>query len=487
MRSGSTSVLLREIVAMKELLFVPAVAVATLVGAAHASDVVMDWNSMYLQGLRQGPFNGPGPMARTGALMHTAIFNAVNAIDQTHVSYGGFQQVAAPGTSKKAAVAYAAHRVLTQAYPQPGLVSQFDAQLSSSIAGLSEVERSLGQALGHAAADHIIAQRTNDGSSNFITYTPGTNPGDWRPTQAGDPVTPHWGNTTPWGLNSGSQFRPNRLSSYGTLSNFLASQEYADNYNDVKENGRVDRWTPADEEYQIAFFWGNDRGGTYHPPGHLNAITQTMAERQFAGLSEDDRISQSARLFGLLNLAMADAGVAAWDCKYNTELDLWRPITGIREADTDGNPLTISDPAWEPLNHVDPDGAGPMQADPFSPNFPAYMSGHATFGAAHSAIMREFFGGSDLIEGGLLEIGTDDPYVPGLTRTFSSWEAMARENGRSRVYLGVHWQIDADDGYTTGDSVGQWIFDNYLRAVPTPGAFATFAAAGVFGLRRRRN
>ena len=111
---------------------------------------------------------------------------------------------------------------------------------------------------------------------------------------------------------------------------------------------------------------------------------------------------------------------------------------------------------------MDPDGAGPRLADPFTPPFPAFISGHATFGAAQAAIMRNFFGRDKFAP---LTIGTDDPYVPGLTRTFTSWETMARENGRSRIYLGVHWQWDADDGYTAGTKLANYLFHHYLRPV----------------------
>lgn len=459
--------------------------VASICGAAGASSPISDWNEMYFQALREGPFAGPGSMARDGALMHTAIFNAVNAIDGTHVPYGGFTFAPAGETSKRAAVAYAAHQVMTTLYPQPDLVAQFDATLASNIAGLPEQARVAGQALGHASAQHILALRGGDGWDGDPAYTPGSDPGDWQPTQPGPAVHPHWGKVQPWGLQSGSQFRSTFLTDYGSKSAFLASPEYTAAFNDVKNNGGVDRWTPADEQYQIAFFWGNDRDGTYHPPGHHFEITQTFLDRELAGLSEDERLSQEARTYAMLGVALADAAIASWDTKFNTDFDLWRPITAIQAADTDGNPLTEADPNWEPLNHVDPDGPGPMQPDPFSPQFPAFVSGHATFGAAHSAVMELLFGG-DEITGGPLEIGTDDPYVVGLTRTFEKWSDMALENGRSRVYLGVHWQFDADEAYIMGSQVGDWIFRNYFQVIPAPGATTALVLAGLLAARRRR-
>lgn len=436
---------------------------------ALQADVITDWNDQLLSAIRQVPA-GPPSMARSGAMVMTSMYNAVNAVDQTHQSYGGFNVLGAPETSREAAAAQAAHDVMAHLYPS--LSGQWATQLTTSLAAIPNgPTKDAGVLLGKASASHMIALRANDGVQSPNNYVAGMNPGDYLNPNGGDPnfaVEPNAGNYTPWGMTSGSQFRPSRLTDYGTMANLLASQEYADVLNDVKVNGRIDRWTPTDEEYQIAFFWANDRNGTYKPPGHLNEITQTMANREFASLSADERLSKNARLFALLNIALADSGVAAWDAKYNTDFDLWRPITGIRNAALDGNPNTTADPTWEPLNHVDPDGMGPLSADPFTPPFPAYISGHGTFGAAHAAVMRSFFGSSDVIQGGSLTIGTDDPYVAGLTRAFTSWESMARENGRSRIYLGVHWQFDADDAYVVGTGLGNWVFDHYLLPVPEP-------------------
>jgi hypothetical protein len=470
---------------MRSLSFVAVV--AALAGSSHAS-VITDWNSLLMNAIRQEPA-GPPTMARGGAMVMSAMYNAVNAVDQTHFAYGGFNVVAAPDTSREAAAAQAAHDVMQNLYPSLG--AQWTSALGTSLAATPDSpQKSAGILLGQQSASHCMALRSGDGTEIPPTYTAGPNPGDYRNPNPGDPnfaVDPLAGNFAQWGMTSGDQFRPTRLTDFGSMANLLASPEYTAQLNDVKANGRIDSWTPADEEYQIAFFWANDRNGTYKPPGHLNEITQTIANRQFAGLPADERLSKEARLFALVNMALADAGVAAWDAKFNTPIDLWRPIDGIRNADLDGNPDTISDPAWEPLNHVDPDGpGGPMLADPFTPPFPAYISGHATFGAAHAAIMREFFGDSDLIEGGDLTIGSEDPYNNGITRTFSSWEDMARENGRSRVFLGVHWQWDADDAYITGNSLGQWMFDNYLQPVPAPGALALLVPGVALAARRRR-
>lgn len=442
---------------------------ASMSGVAAGQTVIERFNDVYLDAIRNeapgalSANGGPGPIARAGAMMHVAMYNAVNAVDRTHRPYGQFSFPGAEGASREVAAAVAGHRVITQLYAHNATDIAAGYALLEVLNSVPDGAAKLdGLALGLAAGQHIIDLRATDGWDNLESYESGSEPGDWVLTQPGSPVHPHWGAVEPWGMTSGTQFRPDRLANYGTMSNFLASQEYADNLNDVKENGHIDKWTPADEPYQIAFFWGNDRYGTYKPPGHLNHITREFIDREWEGMDPAQRLSESARLFAALNAAMADAGVAAWDCKYKSEFDLWRPITGVQQADTDGNALTEADPTWEPLNHVDPDGVGPLAADPFSPNFPAYMSGHATFGAAHAAVMREYFG-SDTFEP--MAFSTDDPYVPGLKRTFDSWTDMALENGLSRIYLGVHWQIDADDGFAMGSALGEWLFDSRFRPI----------------------
>ena len=147
---------------------------------------------------------------------------------------------------------------------------------------------------------------------------------------------------------------------------------------------------------------------------------------------------------------MGDAGVVAWDCKYDTKIDLWRPITAIREADTDGNPHTHADPTWEPLN-------------PFSPPFPAYISGHATFSAAHAAVMADFFGTDNVT----FTIDSEDPFYHLLPehplRTFHSFAAAAWENAESRLYLGVHYRFDATDGNAAGTALGHWVSAHMLQ------------------------
>jgi hypothetical protein len=442
--------------------------------APASADPVIDWNLMLRDATRasSGFDAAPGPVARSGALLHAAIFDAVNAVDRTHTA-AMVDMKAAAGTNKFAAAAAAGHATLSALYgSNASLQAQFDALYTSQLAGIAPgAGRDAGVALGQSIASTILSNRAGDGFDAPFSYTESSAPGQWRSNYApGEPAWgPQWGDVTPWVMSSGDQFRPGPPPS-------LTSQEYTDAWNEVYHKGRATGSTRTAEETEIAWFWGNDRDGTMKPPGHVNRIAEIIATDRFAGLSDGDRLSESARLFALLNVGMLDASVAAWDSKYNTDVDLWRPIAGIREADTDGNIDTVSDPTWEPLSHA---GFG---GDPFTPPFPSYVSGHATFGAVGSSLIAQFFGTDDIS----FTLDTDDVDALGAERSFDSLSEAAWENAISRVYLGVHWRFDAVAGHELGYDIGEYIFGNFLHVIPGPGAGGLFVAAGVMGARRRR-
>ncbi|WP_373529851.1 spondin domain-containing protein [Nostoc sp.] len=432
------------------------------------SDQVINWNNVYLQAIR---LNGgaPGPIARTGAMLHAAIYDAVNSIEKTHKPY--LEIIPAnPGADKEAAAVYAAYTVLTSdiVYPNANFPkskdknnSFFDAERKKAIEELEASGVSLqsigdGKELGIAAAQAIIQNRQADGYNDNTPYTPGNQPGDWRPTGSGAPVTPNWGKVKPFSKTEIERFRPTRPAGFKTKQALLASVEYAAQVNEVKRLGFANSSDRTQEQTDIALFWANDLDGTYKPPGQLYAITQIVSKLR--GLS----FSQNARLFALVGLALGDAGILAWDAKYDTDLDLWRPESAIQLADTDGNPGTIADPTWRPLSPN-------LDGTRFSPPFPAYVSGHATFGAIHAGILRNFFGTDNVT----FTATSEDPAARGnngirITRTFNSFSSAALENGRSRIYLGVHYQWDADAAYVSGTKLADFVSENFLT--PTSSA-----------------
>jgi len=416
------------------------------------ADEITRWNAVLLNVIKDKAVGGPpGPIARGAAMMHAAMYDAVNSIaPATHKPYC-VSVPAAATASIEAAIAYAARDTIVSVPAFAGGIAKFEAQLTKVINGLAPgADVDGGEAVGRACAAAMIAKRVGDLADDSSPYTPGSQPGDWRPNPPAAAASPNWPKVKPFCMPSGQSFRPTRPGGYASKTAMLQSKEYAAQFNEVKLLGKDRPVSAADETTQIAFFWANDLDGTYKPPGQLFEITRIVSEQR--GLT----LVENARLFALVALGMGDAGIVAWDAKYDTNLDLWRPDTAIHLANTDGNLLTTREAGWTPLLK-DPD-----TGKHFTPPFPAYISGHATFGGVHAAIMRRFFGTDNVS----FTATTDDPNLPtGTTRTFNSFTQAALENARSRVYLGVHFQWDGDHGYHSGTALGEYIFDNVLTAI----------------------
>ena len=189
-----------------------------------------------------------------------------------------------------------------------------------------------------------------------------------------------------------------------------------------------------------------------------NQIAETLA------VQEGNTVIQNARFFALINIAMADAGIACWDGKF--DFNFWRPVTAIRAGDTDGNPNTIADPTWTPLGAPADNGSGTN----FTPPFPAYASGHATFGGALFRMMADFFGTNDISftlhsdEFNGITKDQNGMVRPVVTRSFTSFSQAAEENGQSRIYLGIHWSFDKIQGIKQGTEIADYIFAHFLRS-----------------------
>jgi len=330
---------------------------------------------------------------------------------------------------------------LSEVYPSQQEL--LDDALATSLARVKNGRREdAGVALGISVADAILASRANDGSAIDPAYVPGTDPGDWQPAPPtlGGALGPGWGSVEPFAIESGAQFRPPPVPA-------MDSDAYTHAFDEVKSLGEKDSASRTAEQTEIGLFWAYDRPGTGTPPVLYNQIVQTIAKQKH------NTTLENARLFALANLAQADAGIAAWDCKYVE--NFWRPITGIRAGDADGNDFTDGDADWKPL------GAPGNGADipDFTPPFPAYVSGHATFGAAVFQVLRDFYGTDDVA----FTIGSDE--LPGVTRSFDSFSQASEENGISRIYLGIHWSFDNTAGQELGRDVAEYTFDKMLRPV----------------------
>nr|MBA3525107.1 vanadium-dependent haloperoxidase [Geodermatophilaceae bacterium] len=281
-------------------------------------------------------------------------------------------------------------------------------------------------------------------------YVASTRPGNWRPAAGATAATPNWGKTDPFTLNGDSPegwratFRPPIPAGASSTADLLRSAAYTAQFDEVKSLGRFDSAARTPDQTDIARFWANDLDGTSKPPGQLFGITKTVAVDH--GLD----VPATARLFALVAAAMADAAIVAWDAKYDTELDLWRPDTAIQLAALDGNKDTAADPLWQPLSQE-------YGGRRFSPPFPAFVSGHATFAAAHAGVMRAVFGDATTFEA-----TTEDPFYTGLPRNYATFSAAAEENALSRIYLGVHYRWDADFGMAAGYEVADRVMATLL-------------------------
>jgi hypothetical protein len=404
--------------------------------ALMAADVVIQWNNLLLDAFRTTSLNPP-LASRALAIVHLAVYDAVNAIDRTHKPYL-VSPVAPPKASIEAAAVGAAHRAMVSLFP--GLSATFDAALTANLATIPDgPSENAGLALGRSVADQILAHRANDGSVNTLPpFLGGTDPGDWRPTPPANApgLLPNYPNVTPFAMTSGSQFSPDGIPA-------LDSAEYAAALNEVKDLGSATSATRTADQTAIALFWANG-GGTSTPPGHLNRIAQIVAE------ARGTTLVQNARLFALLNLAEADAAISCWDTKFAT--NFWRPVTGIRLADTDGNDATAADPSWLPLI--------------VTPPFPSYSSGHSTFSGAAQAVLTSFFGTDNVT----FTLPSENPGVG--DRTFTSFSQASLESANSRLYGGIHWSFDNIDGLAQGNALGAYVFANFLR----PAALAPAAS-----------
>jgi len=440
---------------------------------SSVGDPVLHWNAIALQAVADdhtGTFGlteqgGPTRTARALAIMHAAIYDAVNSIDRSHEPYLTLVPVKGHGrVSIDAAVAEAAHAALVALYPAQRRV--FHEALRSHLAEIHNHHgKALGIVVGHLAARRLLRARRSDGSDDAMPYTPSPLPGRHRedPLNTGQGfLTPGWGKVAPFVIESGSQFR-------SPPPPALSSQEYTDAYNEVKIFGGDGVNTPTartPEQTLIGIYWaydGTKKLGT--PPRLYNQITRVVAEAM------GNTAVENARLFTLINLALADGGIACWETKYF--YDFWRPMLGIRESDLgtgptglgDGNPLTVGDATWTYLGAPASNGSG----DNFTPPFPAYPSGHAAFGAATFRMIALFYGTdeipftftSDEFNGVTTDnLGNVRPPSP---RSFFNLSQAAAENAQSRIYLGIHWQFDATEGIAMGSAVADYIFENALR------------------------
>ena len=395
---------------------------------AMQEEVILQWNRVLMETILT-PGQHPATImpVRSYAIMHAAMFDAVNSIDGSHTPY----LTDVPGSqnaSIQAAAAQAARDVLVGLYP--ARVAIFDAELAVSLQGIEESRAQQGIRVGQIVAEQILAVRATDGwNAPPPPFVLPATPGNWQPVAPANAAATftHYPSVLPFAITSPAQFAPGPPPS-------LTSAQYATDLNEVKEIGAVNSATRTAEQTQVAKLWANV--GT--PTNFLlvwNNVARTVSEAR--SLTTIER----ARLFALTNIALHDSLQVTFTSKFH--YGMWRPLTAIRRADEDGNANTVADPAWLSLIP--------------SPPYPSYAGNMAAIGTSQSTILSQFFGRDDI------SYQHTWAGAGGATRSYAGFSVMADEQARARVYGGIHFTFDNVAGQSVGRNVANYIFANVMR------------------------
>jgi PAP2 superfamily len=448
---------MRRAGALVPTLMVAGVLTAASGGSAQAQadgDAVTAWNANAGEAAIAAcisPNDDPLHESRLYAMMHLAIHDALNAIDRRSRPYAVDLQVN-PGASADAAVAAAARDVLVPVLAQ--LPSPFPQECID--AGIASVEadytaalgvipdgpaKTQGVDVGQAAAAVILALRAADGADTPLldfAYPQGTDPGEYRFTPGFSfAFAPGWADVTPFVLKDSSQFRPGPPYA-------VTSKKYTADFNEVKALGGDGVTTDSarsDEQTEIALFWVESS------PLQWNRIARTVSGTEGLDMWEN------ARLFGLLNMALADGYIGSFETKYH--YNYWRPVTAIQTAETDGNPNTSADPDWTPLVPTPP--------------IPDYDSAHSVEGGAAVGVLKRFFGTDDI---SFTTCSLTSPEGSTCTdaspvlRSYTSFTQAEEENGLSRILVGFHFRDAVETGIKHGEKIGERAVNLYLRPAP---------------------
>jgi hypothetical protein len=407
-----------------------------LTSAAPArADAVVDWNAIAAQAISTAiPAHPVAPSFLEIAMVQAAVYDAVESFDGRFQPY--HLRVQGAAGSPAAAVAKAAHDVLLFRLPEQA--ASLDMAYHDYLFDNALAENDPGVAVGQQAAANIIALRANDGSFPNPPpppFTGGTEPGVWRPTISylpGPPpslapmLAPWLATVTPFTLTSPSQFR-------GEPRPALTSCRYARDYNEVKALGGVVNSARTPEQTDLAYFYADNF-----------LVLWNQGVRDIA-VKHLNNIGDSARLFALVTLAMADASITCWDSKKHYVF--WRPVTAIQEGDNDGNPRTVGDLSWQPLTNTPP--------------YPDYTSGANAVNAAAARILALFFGTDHLT----FSLNSGNPNVIQKTRTYCRLSEETRDVVNARIYEGIHFRFADVAGRRQGRQVAKWAFKHFLRPV----------------------
>jgi membrane-associated phospholipid phosphatase len=385
---------------------------------------VLVWNKTLLTIVRTPSAQSPTlHSTRSFAILHVAMYDAVNHIAASFSPYLVRTSAEPPGASLSAAADQAAHDVLVALYPD--FQSKLDAQLQEELGEITDgPAKTTGIAVGAAVASEIVAFRANDGSSIVPPpFKAGKAPGDYQltPPNFAPADFRQWPDVTLFALARADEFRP-------APPPQLQSDEYVSAFNEVKSLGIAASTTRTADQTVIGKFWN----------GNIQDFWNEIAQTAAAGHHLD--LLQSARLFALLNISLADTAISFFEAKYT--YNFWRPVTAIRLAGEDNDPRTQPNPTWLPLStNTAPD--------------PSYPGAHSAISFAGAQVLRAYFGDRFTFD------VTSESLV-GVTRHFNSFTAAAEEAGLSRIYAGQHFRTDHNAGKLLGQQVAESVIDTML-------------------------
>ena len=390
---------------------------------AAAGNVITDWDEKAVSILQTGTVAPPPTAFRTMAILHVAMFDAVNSIEPRYKPYK-IRLSATPDTSKEAAAAAAAGAVLVKLVPDAA--ADVQSTLTAYLTTLPDGEaKSKGVELGQEVAAKIIEARANDGALAADAYRPKTRPGVYIPT----PITvgSQFPNMTPFGLASPSQFRAKPPPS-------LKSAEWARDYNEIKDLGAKNSAKRTAQQTEDARFW------LLVGPRAANSLPRQIV------IAKHMDVLDGARFMALVSVAAVDAIIAVFDAKYKYEF--WRPITAIRNGDIDGNPATARDAAWQPID------ATPMH--------PEYPCAHCIVSSSVAAVVQGLLGSDEIPE-----VALTSPFVPGVTHRFTDLRAYTDEVANARICAGFHYRFSTIAGREMGQKIGAYVVKSVMQPAQT--------------------
>src|SRR5215472_1226284 len=388
---------------------------------AAAGNVITDWDEKAVGIVQPGMTFPPPTVSRTMAILHVAMFDSVNSIEQRYKPYM-VRLPSVPDTSKEAAAAAAAAAVLVKLAPDAA--ADVQSTLTSYLATVPDGEaKSNGVKLGQEVAAKILEARDKDGASVADAYRPKTRPGVYIPT----PITvgSQFPNMTPFGLASPSQFRAKPPPS-------LKSAEWARDYNEIKDLGAKNSTKRTARQTEDARFW------LLVGPRAANPLPRQIV------IAKNMDLLDSARFMALASVAAVDAIIAVFDAKYKYEF--WRPITAIRNGDIDGNPATARDATWQPID------ATPMH--------PEYPCAHCIVSSSVAAVIERLLGSEEIPE-----VLLTSPFAPGVTHRFTNLRVYSDEVANARICAGFHYRFSTIAGREMGQKIGAYVVRSVMQPV----------------------